>query len=83
MLKKKLNEIISAECFTINEAKALSGYDWEKETACCSEEQLNDIEVFFLFVDGFVEEVEEGFVDGVETDFELLEKAKTVYKMLT
>ncbi|HVK54953.1 MAG TPA: hypothetical protein VM532_07980 [Burkholderiales bacterium] len=73
-LKSLLNESVSSGEFTIDAARKLLAHDWRSLIDSLPIETKREAETFFYFVEGFVEEVDEGFVDE-DNDIELAERA--------
>lgn len=73
-LKSILNQTVSKGEFTIYDARKLLEHDWKTLIKTLPIEIKREAETFFYFVEGFVEEVDEGFVDE-RSDSELAERA--------
>jgi hypothetical protein len=75
MARKNLREILielkPSSSFSINEARLLSKINWRVLISSLNKDLKMEAESFFYFVEGFVEDVDEGFVDVNYKDEEL------------
>jgi len=81
-LKAEIDNVISKGIFNVRVAKYLNSLKWQELTISYPDNIKNEIETFFLFITGLIEEVEEGFVDDEENDLELLKRAKKLFEQL-
>lgn len=80
-LKQILAESVSQGEFTTNGARKLLSNDWRLLISSLPDETKREAETFFYFVEGFVEEVDEGFVDD-GADEELMNRAVSLISKL-
>lgn len=62
-LKSLLAESVAHGALTTADARRLLSNNWRQLIGSLPEDTKREAETFFYFVEGFVEEVEEGFVD--------------------
>jgi hypothetical protein len=74
-LKGILEQAVSDGRFSIESARRVIGYDWRTLISDQSGATKRDAESLFYFIEGYVEEVAEGFVDQKD-DPELYERAQ-------
>ena len=80
-LKSIFEEAIADGRFSIEAARRAIRYDWRSMIGECSGEAKREAETLFYFIEGYVEEVDEGFV--VENnDPELYERARQLLPKL-
>jgi hypothetical protein len=63
-LRQKLVESAALPQFSVKDARVLLGLDWRSLTQPLPREVRQEADVLYHFVSGFVEEVDEGFVEG-------------------
>lgn len=80
-LKGILEQAVSDGQFSIESARRIVGYDWRTLTGECAGEMKRDAESLFYFIEGYVEEVAEGFVDA-HNDPELYQRTKELLAKL-
>lgn len=68
-----LNKSLSEGKFTVTDARSLLKNDWRALIRSLPTETMREAETLFYFIEGFVEDVDEGFVDDAP-DEELKEK---------
>lgn len=80
-LKFLIAESVSDGKFTTTDARKLLNNDWRHMIDSLSGDIKREAETFFYFVEGFVEEVDEGFVDE-GPDEELMRRAVSLLSKL-
>ena len=78
---KELEGVSRTGRFSVKTASAITNQDWRGWMQALPTDIRNDFESFFLFAEGFVEEVREGFVDG-DNDEDLAGKAVSLMNRL-
>lgn len=80
-LKSLLADSASHGEFTTADARKLLSNDWRLLIGSLPDDTKREAETFFYFVEGFVEEVDEGFVDD-GPDAELMNRAVSLLSKL-
>ena len=80
-LKSILEQAVADGRFSIESARRTIQYDWRSMIGECSGETKREAETLFYFVEGYVEEVDEGFVDEKD-DPELYERTRKLLQKL-
>ncbi|MEN9581349.1 MAG: hypothetical protein RJA70_4358 [Pseudomonadota bacterium] len=80
-LKSILEPTIENGTFTIDAARKLAQLDWRSLLENLPTEVRSEAESLFYFIEGYVEEVDEGFVDQAD-DPELYERTKQILTRL-
>lgn len=80
-LKELLTPSFATGEFTIAKARELIGHDWRSIIKTLPDDLRREAETFFYFTEGFVEEFDEGFVDG-NGDAELAKRATALISKL-
>ena len=73
MIKSLLQKAVVGGEFTIDSARELSATNWRDWITGLSSEIKKDAEDLFYFIEGYVEETDEGFIDEL-SDPELYER---------
>lgn len=76
-LKSVLEEAVCNGELSIQSARRAIQYDWRSMIKQCPEETRRDAETLFYFIEGFVEEFDEGFI-AENNDPELYEKTRLI-----
>lgn len=80
-LKSILEQAVADGRFSIESARRTLQYDWRSMIGEYSGETKREAETLFYFVEGYVEEVDEGFVDEKD-DPELYERTRELLQKL-
>ena len=80
-LRSILEPAIENGVLTIDSARKLAQVDWRRLIGRLQGEVKSEAESLFYFIEGYVEEVDEGFVDE-PNDPELYERTKRLLKKL-
>lgn len=80
-IKEILTDSVKGGEFSIQEARMVVNHDWRTLISSFQGSAKREIETLFYFIESFVEEVDEGFVDGAN-DLELYEKISAVLKKI-
>lgn len=81
MIKSLLEPALESGEFTIDLARKIAQADWRTMVDALQGELKREAESLFYFIEGYVEEVDEGFVDE-QNDPELYERAKKLLRKL-
>lgn len=80
-LRSILQQAVADGKFSIESARRTLQYDWRSIIGECSDETKREAETLFYFVEGYVEEVEEGFVDEKD-DPELYQRTRELLRKI-
>ena len=80
-LVSQLKQSIISERFPVAEARRLTSLDWREMIKPLGVSIRREAESLFYFMEGFVEEVDEGFVDGCD-DQELYRRSIALIQRL-
>jgi len=80
-IKSLLQKATCTGEFTLESARELVRYDWRTMIRTLPTEAKQEAETLFYFIEGYVEEVDEGFVDE-PNDPELYERSLSLLERL-
>ena len=80
-IKSILQEATKDGGFSVEAARGVLLHDWRTMILSLSNDTKRDAETLFYFIEGHVEEVDEGFVDNAN-DPELFERTTELLKKL-
>ena len=80
-LKELLSRSVESESFSTCAARELVRHDWRSAIQSLEPEVRREAETLFYFIEGFAEEVDEGFVEDGQDD-ELYERIMKILPKL-
>ena len=80
-IKSILQQVIKDGSFSLKAAREVLLHDWRTMVLSLSNDTKREAETLFYFIEGYVEEVDEGFVDNAN-DPELFKRTIDLLKKL-
>lgn len=81
--KNLFRELSESPQFGIFEARKICKHDWRTWVLSLTGRFRSEVEEFFYFAEGFIEGIDEGFVNDSKTAHDLHLKAKEIFKTLS